>query len=432
MLLLPMTSSVELLQTRERLRVGQRFLGLRPMIAAAGALGNALLLAASSAPVQQKLLLAVMLTTTVGAFFAEAWHLRGHELSERWLLVSLCLTLLALGSCALFSGGLTSPVLPLLFAPVVVGFAAFANARQSALLLAGAVGTLIVLALAAPLAAFPALPPGTLRGTLLISTLVSLLLLAVGVIGLVEAHGRIASQLDQLRADLLKEAERRAASVEHLGAQVAHEVKNPLAAARGLVQLVQRHVVDPRDQERLGVVVTEVDRALAVLHDYLTFARPLADLSLAKVELYEVLEEVRAVLEARASEKSVELDVQGPRLSALVDRQRLRDALLNLALNAVAAVPRGGRLTLRTEATPAHARLHVDDDGPGMTAEMLSRLGEPFASGSPGGTGLGVLLAQSVARQHGGELRFASAPGSGTRATLELPLRAEAPNAAPA
>jgi signal transduction histidine kinase len=243
--------------------------------------------------------------------------------------------------------------------------------------------------------------------------------------GLVEAHGRIAAELDRMRGDMLKEAERRAASVEHLGAQVAHEVKNPLSAARGLVQLVQRRVTDAKDQERLGVVVGEVDRALGVLSDYLTFARPLSDLAPTRVELRGVLEDVCGVLEARAAEKAVQVQILGPRLDAWVDRQRLRDALLNLALNALAALPRGGALTLATRQTEVGPELSVDDDGPGMSSQQLSRLGQPFASESAGGTGLGVLLAQSAARQHGGELRFESTPGRGTRALLRLPLEVQ-------
>jgi signal transduction histidine kinase len=210
--------------------------------------------------------------------------------------------------------------------------------------------------------------------------------------------------------------------VEHLGAQVAHEVKNPLAAARGLVQLVQRHVAEARDKERLAVVVSEMDRALTVLGDYLSFARPLGDLSLGAVDLRGLLEDVRGVVEARAREKSITIVVHGTRLTALADRQRLRDALLNLTLNAISALQRGGQVTLSAVQGDGHVQLMVDDDGPGMTREQVARLGQPFASESEGGTGLGVLLAQSVARQHGGELRFESTPGSGTRAMLELPL----------
>jgi signal transduction histidine kinase len=116
--------------------------------------------------------------------------------------------------------------------------------------------------------------------------------------------------------------------------------------------------------------------------------------------------------------------ILGQPLTLWADRQRLRDAILNLALNSVTALPRGGSLTLAAERSPGRAVLSVADDGPGIHPDMLSRLGKPFATNTAGGTGLGVLLAQSVARQHGGTLRFESEAGGGTTAFLELPLGA--------
>jgi signal transduction histidine kinase len=420
-----MASSVEVLQSRERLRVGKAFLRTRPGIAALGALGNAGLLAVSPAPAAQKLAIGLALGGTIAAFFVEAWWLARRDLSERWLVASLGSTLLALAVGALLSGGLTSPFVPLFFAPAVVGYAAFARARPSWLLLCEAFVLLLLLWLLAPSAAFPALPASALPGMLCLSSMTSFVLLAVGVTALVDAQGRLALALDQLRRDLLQEAERRAKSVEQLGAQVAHEVKNPLAAARGLVQLVERHTGDERDKQRLSVVVNEIDRALAVLQDYLSFSKPLGDLSLAEVNLSELLSDVTLVLEARTHEKAVRLLISGEKLVVLADRQRLRDALLNLALNALTALPHGGKLELSTARVAGRARLVVFDDGPGMSEQQLAELGKPFESFTAGGTGLGVLLAESVARQHGGTLRFDSAPGAGTRAILELPLGLE-------
>lgn len=423
-----MPSSFDVLQRRERLRVGQRFLQLRPRIAGLGALGNALVLASSSVLLPQKLALGCAFGSAIAAFVAEAWWLSRHELGERWLFGSLSLTLALLGAGALLSGGLTSPVLPLIFAPVVVGFAAFARSRQSFTLLGEAVLLLLVLGWGGPLAAFPELPATTARGMLAVSSVTSLWLLAVGVTSLVDAHARIARELDRLRVDMLLEAERRATSVEQLGAEVAHEVKNPLTAARGLVQLVERHTADERDKQRLSVVVTEVDRALSLLKDYLSFARPLSDLSLARVELQALLADVAGVLEARAQEKALQVRISSAAIEVWGDRQRLRDAVLNLALNAVTALPHGGRLELAASCDAEQARLTVSDNGPGMSPELLSRLGQPFASEAEGGTGLGILLAQSVARQHGGALGFESAPGAGARAILTLPLRRSEPS----
>jgi signal transduction histidine kinase len=421
-----MPKSHELLRTRERLLVGRRFLTLRPKIVAFGVFANGLLLSRSSAPDAQKGALLAALGLTALAFFVEGAWVRRRGLSERWLFASLTLTLVALSTGAALSGGMSSPVLPLVPTPVVVGFAAFEKSRRSLLLLAVALTALVLVAWLGPSSTFPALPLATASHMLLVSSVLSLLLVWVGVVGLLEAHSRIASELDRMREDMLNEAERRATSVEHLGAHVAHEVKNPLAAARGLVQLVQRKTSDERDRERLDVVVREVDRALGILADYLSFARPLGDLSLAEVDLGALLQDVAGVLEARASERGVRLELGDARVSTLGDRQRLRDAVLNLALNAIQAMPRGGTLRLSAIESDGCVSIGVLDDGTGMTEDQKARLGQQFASASEGGTGLGVLLARAAARQHGGELHFESAPGKGTRATLQLPSSAGA------
>jgi signal transduction histidine kinase len=362
------------LQTRERLLVGRRFLLLRPKIAALVALDNGACLVASGASALQKLVVGATLSGTVVAFFIEAWWLERGVLSERWLLSSLTLLCLTIG--AGLSGGLQSPFLPLLFAPVVVGFAAFARARRSAFLFCVTAGALACLALATPSGAFGVLPAPWATRMLLVSAVGSLALLAAGVIGLVDAHAQIAATLERMRTDMLKEAERRALSVERLGAHVAHEVKNPLTALRGLVQLVARKTEDPRDRERLAVVIGEVDRALEVLKGYLGLARPLGDLVLAEVDLRALLTDVAGVLEARAHEREIRIEVMAQPQTVLADRQRLRDALLNLALNDIAAMSPGGALRLSTRALGEAVQIEVAHDGAGMSARMRARVGE--------------------------------------------------------
>jgi signal transduction histidine kinase len=94
-------------------------------------------------------------------------------------------------------------------------------------------------------------------------------------------------------------------------------------------------------------------------------------------------------------------------------------------------LPRGGNIDLHVAKRDARVQLSVSDDGPGIGPELLEKLGQPFASETEGGTGLGILLAQSVTRQHGGELRFESEPGKGVRALLELPCGVSQPSAEP-
>ena len=419
-------AGLDRLLRRARLAVGTRFLVLRPRIAAVGALGNGACWALGDASTTQKLGVASALSATVLAFFVEAWVLGRRSLTERWLRTSLGATVAALALGAALSGGLASPFVPLLFAPVVVGFAAFARSRVSAALLGLTLASVLALGALAPLPGFPAPSAPWATRMVAVSVIVSLALLAVGVVGLVDAHRLVARELERLRTGALEAAERRAASVEQLGAEAAHELKNPLAAARGLVELVRRRAADEREARRLEVVVAEMDRALEVLGGYLSLARPLTPLSMRRVAPRELVEDVAGVLEARAVERGVDvvLEARGERgaeLEVSLDRERVRDALLNLALNTVRATPRGGRLCLWWSQTNEHACFGVDDAGVGMTAAELEALGTPFLSRSEGGTGLGVSLARAAAEQHGGTLSFESAPGLGTRATLRIP-----------
>lgn len=414
-----MPSSPEVLRAHARLRVGRSFLVLRPRLVLVGALANGACLASSPAPLAQKLSLALGLGTTVALFFAEATYLARRPLTARWLAGSLLATLLVLTLGAALSGGLASPILPLSFAPVVVSFAAFGRSRPSALAFATAVAAVLLLAYAPPV--FPPPPAPWSTAMTALGVVLALALLAVGVIGLVDAHAEVAATLDRMRADVLAEAELRARSVEHLGARVAHEVKNPLAAVRGLVQLVQRRTEDPRDQQRLDVVVAEVDRAVGVLEGYLGLARPLTDLVLREVVLDTVLDDVLGVLEARAAGRGVALVREGTTVTAVVDPARMRDALLNLALNGLEAMTHGGRLALGARRTAMAVELWVHDEGRGMSPELLAQVTTPYTTTRPDGTGLGLAIARGVVAQHGGTLTLRSTPGAGTRALITLP-----------
>lgn len=415
----PMRTSPEVLREHARLRVGRSFLLLRPRLVLVGALANGACLASAPAPAAQKLALALALGATVALFFGEAAWLARRPLTARWLARSLLATLVLLALGASLSGGLASPLLPLSFAPVVVSFAAFGRTRPSALAFATAAGLVLLLALVPPLFPPPPAPWSTTMTAL--GVVLALALLAVGVIGLVDAHADVATTLERMRADVLAEAEQRARSVEHLGARVAHEVKNPLAAVRGLVQLVRRRTEDPRDQQRLDVVVSEVDRAVGVLEGYLGLARPLTDLQLREVALGTVLDDVAGVLEARAAERQVSLVREGATVTAVVDPARLRDALLNLALNGLEAMAHGGTLALGAQRTESGVALWVRDEGRGMSAELIAQVGTPFTTTREGGTGLGLAVVRSVVAQHGGTLTLTSAPGAGTRAVVTLP-----------
>ena len=205
----------------------------------------------------------------------------------------------------------------------------------------------------------------------------------------------------------------------------AHEVKNPLAGLRGAAQLLQRRALDAAAADLAGLIVGEADR-LAALSDRLLHQR--ARQGLVDVNPHELIERVIALIGASEDAPRMRRDYD-PSLPVLaLDADRVQQALLNLARNAVEAGAR--ELCWRTRAEH-HARLgdhaglalRIDlvDDGCGVPAEIADSLFEPLVSARAGGTGLGLALAREIALEHGGELEHAGRPGA-TVFSLRLPF----------
>lgn len=406
--------------------VGGRFLRARPLVTALGALANGALLSTSRVPEAQRLALGASTGALVLAFALEALALRRRDPGATWLATSLALTTIALGFACALSGGATSPLLPILFAPVAIALAAFGTERGARVVVALAALVLALLVSAAlGLVALPFAPlaaPTAERMTL-VSAAVSVTLVTLGVARLAEAHRRAGLALEATRAGLLDDALERARLAETTGLRIAHEIRNPLTSIKALVALVARGEIDPKHAKRLDVALGEIARIEALVTDYLSLARPLESISPRPCDARAVAEEVAAVLEGHAREADVRVLVTGPSAPLVADARRLREALLNLGSNAIQALHGAPARTLELVVLPraGGVRIEVVDSGPGVAPELLPRLGEPLATGRRGGTGLGVLLARGVATQHGGSLRFESTPGRGTRAVLDLP-----------
>ncbi|MBA3456240.1 MAG: HAMP domain-containing histidine kinase [Deltaproteobacteria bacterium] len=224
-----------------------------------------------------------------------------------------------------------------------------------------------------------------------------------------------------LREERVSEAVAQLRRLQSVGAKVAHELKNPLASIKGLCQLVARTPESERTQERLAVVSSEISRMETILNEYLSFSRPLEDLKPETLDLAAVARDVLDVLAGRADQAGVTLDLDGTATPVKGDPRRLKEALINLVSNAIEATPNGGRVMLRVRTSATGVTLEVRDTGRGISTEDLERLGTSFFTTRPNGTGLGVVLAQSVITQHGGTLVYKSTVGHGTTATIILP-----------
>ena len=348
---------------------------------------------------------------TRGLLYSQYWHLS-------IITVSYALT-----------GGLQSPMIVSVLTPLVGSLVVFGRGRETRMMVAGiGVGTVILALLPASVYGPAVAQPWSMTITA-VSILTSLTMMWTSMTALIEAYREKGKQLHRAREEMVEQALARARSLEQVGSKVAHELKNPLAAVKGLVQLLGRNAQEgDRSKERLAVVEREVARMEAILAEYLTFSRPLEELKTDEVDLHEVASDVLAVLEARAQTAGVELSTSGA-ARAHGDPRRIKEALLNLVANAVEATPQGGSVAVELENQPCGgATLRIKDTGRGMSQEVLERVGTPFFTTREEGTGLGVTLARNAFFQHGGDLRYESKPGTGTTVTAFIPNRnAQAP-----
>jgi signal transduction histidine kinase len=239
-----------------------------------------------------------------------------------------------------------------------------------------------------------------------------------------ELYERIALELAARREEVCSDTEDRTRALEGIAARLAHEVKNPLAAIKGLSALMARQATDPKVAERMSIVAGEADRLQSIVEGFLSFSRGLDELTLGPTKPYEIARELTVLLETRADEMGVALEVTGNQEFVLnADGRKLRQALLNLVLNAMQASPRGEKVTIHVSKSCGWgACLTVTDRGQGMPADVLERIKKPYFTTRKGGTGLGIAVARGLIEQHGGRLEYKSTPGTGTIANIELPV----------
>ena len=211
--------------------------------------------------------------------------------------------------------------------------------------------------------------------------------------------------------------------------QLAHEIKNPLGGLRGAAQLLERELPAAGLKEYTQVIIGEADR-LAALVD--SIAGPTRPPQKTLFNVHEVCEHVYRLLRAEAGgDVTIERDYDPSLPPAMLDRHQIIQALLNVARNAMQALAGRGRIVLRTRAmtnvsigSARHrlvASVQVQDDGPGVPAELRSSLFYPLVTGRPDGTGLGLAVAQELVCRNGGLVEFDSEPGR-TIFTVLLPL----------
>jgi len=230
------------------------------------------------------------------------------------------------------------------------------------------------------------------------------------------------TEIKKMEAELrLKD---RMAAVGELSAGIAHEIRNPLAAIAGSVQVLRGSTsLTAQEQRLMSIVLKESERLNKSISDFLRFVRPQEkrplefDVAASLAETLDLLENSRELDERH----QIQREIDPPSFSMIGDGDQIRQVFWNLARNAVQAMAQGGVLTVRTIVTDEAYNIIFTDSGRGMSQADLARLFQPFRTNFPSGTGLGMAISYRIVQEHSGRIEVSSKEGQGTSITVSLP-----------
>ncbi|MBP1712267.1 MAG: ammonium transporter [Deltaproteobacteria bacterium] len=223
------------------------------------------------------------------------------------------------------------------------------------------------------------------------------------------------------------------AALGKLSAGIAHEIRNPLTSIKILIHSLADPGASETSREKdLNVIESEIERVNKIIRQFLDFARPRPP-SLEPVDARNLIEETLALVGYEIESQGVQLEREDESdlPPVAMDREQMKQVLLNLILNALQALPQGGKIRIQTSLQASGkggkenraVEIRVQDTGEGIPAEIQSKIFEPFFSTKEEGIGLGLSVAQRIVDEHGGKIRVESAEGAGTLFSITLPLK---------
>ncbi len=225
----------------------------------------------------------------------------------------------------------------------------------------------------------------------------------------------------------------RLAAVGRVGAGLAHEIRNPLGAMRGAIQVLESNM--PKESvhaDLMKIILRESDRLNSIITNFLSYARPKAG-NFVPIDICESIRETVKLLRHSpdvSESHTIEAELSEEPQMVLGDATQLKQIIWNLARNAVNAMPEGGTFHISTENAPnQRIRILFADTGEGMSSDQVEQLFEPFSNSTTGGTGLGLSIVYQIVRDHNGGINVRSSEGDGTLITVELPKYDEAHSA---
>jgi two-component system, NtrC family, sensor histidine kinase HydH len=207
--------------------------------------------------------------------------------------------------------------------------------------------------------------------------------------------------------------------LEKMAPVLAHEIRNPLGSIKGAAQILRSEAESAEQRNLLDVITEEVNRLNRVVTQFLDYARPHSP-ELKPGSINEVIEKALTLVEADSRAANIQIQWElHPNLPPVpMDREQIHRVILNIAINAIEAMPEGGTLTVRTTRIASDAGdavgIAIRDTGPGIPREMLRQIFTPFFTTKERGVGLGLAVCERIIRSHGGRIRVKSLPGQGT------------------
>lgn len=244
-----------------------------------------------------------------------------------------------------------------------------------------------------------------------------------------ESTGLIVTFQDLTEIRSMEESVRRKerlAAVGRVGAGLAHEIRNPLGAMRGAIQVLEANT--PKDSiqaDLMGIILRESDRLNSIITNFLSYARPKVG-NYTEIDICDAVRETITLLrhspDVRPGHELLEQLPTQP-VFIFADSTQVKQIFWNLARNSIQAMPEAGRLTIKLENLGrSRIRIVFEDTGAGMSPERVEQLFEPFSRSTSGGTGLGLSIVYQIIRDHSGTINVSSIEGEGTTITVELPL----------
>ncbi len=199
-------------------------------------------------------------------------------------------------------------------------------------------------------------------------------------------------------------------SLGELSAGIVHEVRNPLGSIKGAVEILEDELKpDSPRREFAALAKKEIERLDKLVGEFLCFARP-SQLRVVPIDINETVESVAALVENQAAAQNVFIEKEFTKglPAVLADSEQIKQVLLNLSINSLQAMSRGGKITFRTFQAGENCAVEIEDEGGGIDEELLPKIFDPFFTTKEKGVGLGLSIAHKIAAQHKGSLKAGS------------------------